>query len=180
MNNEVEIINNEIDILWTNYNNCRAHFPCVSPTMIGQRCVPTAPFYAAQGFEVTYVLNQDLTEDKINKLNEIGHWLNQNFIIRLCALLEAHHVLSNDIKIDFEIDGCEHLNIVRRLRNRFAHSSGRFNPDDKDDKKTMELIRVNLNIDIDRSVDWPLAINTVLQPLCEGCKRYVECKFGSA
>ena len=82
--------------------------------------------------------------------------------------------------INFHLNGAEYLNIVRRLRNRFAHSSGRLNPDDKEDLKTMELMRVNLKISIDGRTDWSLAINTVLEKLLEGCRLYVKEKLSGA
>jgi len=169
-----------MEILWRNLNHTRGYFPYVDDNSVGETVLFTPPYYQAQGISIVHSFDVPLSLVKKNEINEIGHWINQNFIIRLCALMESHHMLSASINIDFNLDGAEQLNIVRRLRNRFAHSSGRFNSADSDDVKTMELIRDHLGISIDGRVDWPLAIDTVLEKLLEGCKMYVAAKTKSS
>jgi len=166
-----------LDLLWENHNNCRAHFPFVTPQSVGAKAVSTAPYYIQQGFNITFLFNEGISADGIDKINEIGHWINQNFVVRLCALLESFSVLSNNI--NFNLDGAEHVHIVRRLRNCFAHSSGRFHPNDSEHRKTMELMRDHLGISIKNLSAWPLPIDTVLEPLFEGCKKYAKNKLGS-
>jgi hypothetical protein len=180
MKTEIDQIYEEIDILWKNINHCRGYFPCVSDESVGAKVLLTPPYYQDQGINIIHSFEDPLTVEKKNEINEVGHWINQNFIIRLCALMESFHMLSKGIDINFHLNGSEHLNIVRRLRNRFAHSSGRFNPDDKEDLKTMKLMRDNLNISIDGRTDWPLAISTVIEKLLEGCRLYVKEKLSGA
>ena len=168
-----------LDILWKDFNNCRAHFPYIQEDAVGATSAQTAPYYVAQGFNISFVFSEGLSKEGILKINQIGHWINQNFVIRLCALLESYHVLSNSIKIDFDIDGAEQINIVRRLRNYFAHSSGKYHPEDEDHKKTIELIRDNIGVSIDGRTEWPLSIDAVLSPLYEGCVKYSKQKMKS-
>jgi hypothetical protein len=68
------------------------------------------------------------------------------------------------------------------LRHRIAHSSGRFNPDKKDDRKTLEVMNEILNRDykVDGRNSWPLAIDFVFIPLRDGCIEYVKNKYDSA
>ncbi len=180
MKKEFEQINKEMDILWTNLNKNRGYFPCVDDSSVGAKILLTPPYYRAQGINIVHKFEEPLSVEIKDEMLRIGHWINQNFIIRLCALIESYQVISNAIKIDFALDGAEQLNIVRRLRNRFAHSSGRYNPDNSDDLKTMELMRKHLGISIDGCTDWPLAIDTVLERLLEGCKLYAEKKLKGA
>ena len=140
----------------------------------------TAPYYIKQGFDITFVFSEGVSAEGIDRINEIGHWISQNFVVRLCALLESFSVLSNKISIDFNLDGANHVNIVRRLRHNFAHSSGRFHPNDSDHQKTMKLMQDYLGISIENLSAWPLAIDTVLEPLFEGCKEYAKNKLESA
>lgn len=165
-----------IDDLWMNFKNCRAHFPAISDTMIGEKLIPTAPYYIADGFQVSFVLNEPLDQSKINKMHEIGHWINQNFMVRLCALLESRKIIPKDgtNKIDQSIDGWEDIDLVRRLRNYFAHSSGKYNPSKSEHIKTMKVLGEHLNINIDGRDDFPLMIDTVLEPLFKGCRKYAE------
>lgn len=180
MNESLIDILNEMDILWQNFVNCRAHFPYVPNEMIGQVAATTAPYYIKQGFHITFNFGEPLTEDIIKKINAIGHWINQNFIVRLCALLESNHILSNEIPIDFDLDGSDDVDLVRRLRNYFAHSSGKYNSSKSEHRKTLEKMGTHLNVDIKNRIDFPLSIGTVIEPLFKGCKKYVESKMKTA
>jgi len=75
MGNNSEEILSLLDNLWMNFKNCRAHFPAISNTMIGQKIIPTAPYYIADGFQVSFVLSEPLDQSKIDKMHEIGHWI---------------------------------------------------------------------------------------------------------
>jgi hypothetical protein len=182
MKKEKDKIYREMDILWRNLNLCRGYFPCVEDSSVGRKILLTPPHYQAQGINIIHSFEEPLTIEKKDEMLRIGHWINQNFVIRLCALMESYHMLSKTIEINFMLDGAEQLNIVRRLRNRFAHSSGRYNPDTADGKDlaTMKLMRNHLGISIEGRTDWPLAINTVLPKLLEGCRLYVKEKLKDA
>ena len=97
-----------LDILWKDFNNCRAYFPYVQEDAVGATTAQTAPYYIAQGFNISFVFNEGLSMESILKINQIGHWINQNFVIRLCALLESYYILEfhkNFKKIDY-LDKC--------------------------------------------------------------------------
>ena len=180
MEKEFKQINKEMDTLWTNLIKNRGYFPCVDDGSVGTKSLLTPPYYRDKGINIVHTFEEPLSIEIKDEILRIGHWINQNFIIRLCALIESYQLLSNVIKIDFTLDGAEQLNIVRRLRNRFAHSSGRYNPDNNDDVKTMKLMGKNLGISIEGRTDWPLVIDTVLERLLEGCKLYAEEKLKTA
>ena len=172
MGKEINDLLESCKTLWNDFNNCKAHFPYVPIDAKGATAVRTAPFYIAQGFDISFLFSEGISEDGIKRINQIGHWLNQNFIIRLCAVIEYFEIISKSIKIDFNLDGAEHINIVRRLRNCFAHSSGRYNPEDKIHRETMELMRDKLGVSIDARTEWPISIDKVLKPLYDGCIKY--------
>lgn len=182
MKEKVEEVIDLLDNLWMNFKNCRAHFPAISNTMIGETIIPTAPYYIADGFQISFVLTDPLDKPKLDTIHEIGHWINQNFVIRLCALLESRDIIPKDLekKMDQNIEGWQNVDLVRRLRNYFAHSSGKYNPSKKEHIKTMEVLGAHLGIDIDGRDDFPLSINTVLEPLFNGCKKYTETKLNTA
>ncbi len=89
MANDIDELLKELHLLWNNFNNCRSHFPFVPNDAKGVKMVRTAPYYIAQGFDISFVFSEGISEEGINKINQIGHWINQNFVIRLCALLES-------------------------------------------------------------------------------------------
>ena len=180
MSDKTEDLLEGIHMLWKNFNNCKAHFPYMPKEAKGEREARTAPYYIQQGFDVKFVFSEGVSEEGIERINEVGHWINQNAIIRLCAVLESFHIMSNTIGINFDLDGAEQLNIARRLRNCFAHSSGRYKADDSEHDKTLKLMKDKLGISIDGCTDWPLSIDTVIQPLFEGCIKYVKEKAKNA
>jgi hypothetical protein len=53
-----------------------------------------------------------------------GHWVNEAFIVRLYAILEAHGVVSSEKKIDPSLPGAADVDICRRLRHEIAHATG--------------------------------------------------------
>lgn len=44
----------EMEILKTNFTNCRAYFPSMTEENIGTTNLITAPFYVRQGFNITF------------------------------------------------------------------------------------------------------------------------------
>jgi len=177
MAHDIGSILKDIDTLWDKFLRCRSHFPCVSPTMAGQRCIPTAPYYEAEGLEGTYILNHDLTLGMIDELNDIGHWLNQNLVVRLYAILDHHNVVDS---IEEEYDGWRYVSLTRWLRNYFVHQSGFYDPIDSDHEKTMQEMGDLLHIGVEGREEFPLPIDEVLRPLLEGCKMFVRNRIGDA
>lgn len=174
MSDETDDLLEAIDIIWQNFNSCKAHFPYMPKEAKGAKEARTAPYYIRQGFDIKFVFSKGISEGAIEKINEVGHWINQNAIIRLCAVLESFHIVSNTIEINFDLDGAEQLNISRRLRNCFVHSAGRYKAFESEHRKTLKIMKDKLGISIDGCTDWPLSIDTVIQPLFEGCINYVK------
>lgn len=179
MNEEAKEILEELDQLWLLFKKCRAHFPAVSKSIIGKKIISTAPYYFDDSSIESFVFRKALDDVDINKLNEIGHWINQNFIIRLCAMLEHKNILPNEGKgkIDQTIDDWQSIDLIRRLRNYFVHSSGRFYPTRGEYQNTAKAIGEYLGVKIENSDNFDLNIQKVLAPLFQGCKQYVESKF---
>jgi hypothetical protein len=148
----------------------------VSP--VGKVTFSTAPFYQRRGHNLEFHFAEPLTEDDVRRIREIGHWINQNYVVRLCALLESHGVVPKEGKgkICKELPGHEEIDILRRLRNEFAHSSGRYDATDPEARKLYERIVDHFRIQTDdpsSAKDYPIPIDTVLVPLTQACKRYV-------
>jgi hypothetical protein len=72
--------------------------------LIGSRRLKTAPFYWNKGFAVTLPSSKPLTKKYIQRNNEIGHWINENVVVRLCAISQSHNLLSEKVSIDKSIE----------------------------------------------------------------------------
>jgi len=165
----------ELDKLKANFTNFRAYFPYMSQQSIGAIEITTSPYYINQGFRITFKFSQPLSEASISKNNEIAGWINQNFIIRLWALLDSYSVTK---KIDSSINGAKDVDLVRRLRNVFVHKNGRYDPTDSRHQKLAEELMIHLRQDssgiIDKEKEFGLSIDTGIDPLFDGCKKYVQ------
>ena len=157
------------------FHNCRAYFPHVTQQHVGQKVLPTAPYYASRGFRLIVAVEEPLAANDIPRINDLGRWVNQNYIVRLCALIEARGLFSS---IDKSVDGWEDMDLLRRLRNRFAHSSGRFDPQDPDQVRLRDRIVRHCKLPTKDYEDYPLSVDTVLDPIFDGCARYVRRKLG--
>jgi hypothetical protein len=154
----------------------RAVFPFLPETLNGEKRFVTAPYYQGMGFTYIFEFATPLTLDFIKSHNDLAHWINQNFVVRLYAVLESNGLISQAIQIRPDLQGHEEVDIVRRLRNQFGHGPGNYDPTDPEKKKLFDRIRTYFNLsneEISRSEGkFPLPINQVLVPLAEGCKRY--------
>jgi hypothetical protein len=165
----------EIDLLMEKYMRSKSLFPYVDETFVGKREMNTAPIYSDSGLKVRFHFSQPLTLNDVEKINEVGHYLNQNVIFRLYALLESYNLFAT--KIDQSIDGWKELDLVRRLRNHFAHTSGEYDPAGSKQKKLVEELVTHFKLGIKEPQDIPLSINEVIIPLFNGCKKYIKDKF---
>jgi hypothetical protein len=166
----------------------RAVFPYMKENLVGETSCRTASLYRHYGFDISFTFAEPLTAEKIGEINEIGHWINQNYVVRLCALLESCHVVPKNRRINKELAGHEEVEILRTLRNVFAHTAGWYRDTDARERRLRERIIQHFSLKPENHPAsgrmFPIPIDEVLIPLTEGCKRYVEasrnCASGGA
>ena len=171
MPKDLNTLISKMDKLFEMHCTCRSHFPYMNRDLIGVRVFPTAPYY---GVKLVFQSVAGLTAGDIDRVNGIGHYINQNFVIRLYALLESYHVISGTIQIDTELVGNEDLDILRRLRNSFGHASGNYNSSDKEGKRLRDRVISHYKLSDREHNGYPLPIDTVLDPMLNACKDYVR------
>lgn len=153
----------------------RATFPYIPDAMIGQSEFSTAPYYFTRGHSVRFRFEPPLDSSTARAIHETGQWINENFVVRLCAALDSHKVTGRQIENRQDLAGYPELRLARKLRNVFAHDSGRCNPANREHQKLRaELIKhFGLKAD-DCPEGWfPLPIDAVLSKLAQGCVEYV-------
>jgi hypothetical protein len=75
----------------------------------------------------------------------IAHWLNQNYIVRLCGILDEYQVITKGKQ-----DGNDFTLVLAGLRHRVgAHTRGYWDPENSDDRKIAELIRKHFDSSVD-------------------------------
>jgi hypothetical protein len=170
-----EALLNEMDEQKNIFTNVKAHFPTMNEAVLGKKELQTAPYYRSKGIYITFTLDRAITGDDIKQNNTITRWMNENYIVRLYALLEAYGIISDKMKIDTSIEGADDIDILRRLRDILAHGTGKYNPFDENQRKLVERMIVRYGIKAkDHLHEMPLAIDTIIDPLFNGCREYVQ------
>jgi len=88
---------NAMDELKEIYEKSRTYFPLMRNDILGHK-VTASGFFDDYG--VIVVFPKGITEKDLKQHNHIADWINQNFIIRLCAMIQSHLKLNKiaDIK----------------------------------------------------------------------------------
>ena len=168
----------EIDAQLRKLLSTRAVFPYMKEDMIGAKSCRTAPLYQHYGLDISFSFAEPLTAENIGEINEIGYWINQNYLVRLCALLESYHVVPKNRPINKELAGHEEVDILKKLRNVFAHTAGWYHNTDAEERRLRNRIIDHFSLkQANHPVSsrmFPIPIDEVVIPLTEGCKRYLE------
>jgi hypothetical protein len=104
-----------------------------------------------------------------------GHWINEAFIVRLYAVLNAHRVIIDKEGFDKSLPHWENVKFCKRLRNEIAHATGRVA--DKDARKLDKEMRCFFDLGEQESIikgRFILSKDTVLRPMLEGCRKYCK------
>ena len=115
-------------------------------------------------------LYESLHLDRLRNTKE-GHWVNEAFVVRLYAILVSHGVVG----IDHDLEGWEDIDLLRRLRNKIAHTRAEI--DDADAKKLDAAIRQRFHLGEQQSLlpgKFVLSKDTVLRPWVAACTAYCE------
>ena len=88
---KTEDIFNEIEQINTIFRYSRSSCPYLDPTYEGQAI--EVPFNLPGGIQTIIKYRDPLTKEFISFNNKVGHFTNQNYIIRLYALIEYYKII---------------------------------------------------------------------------------------
>ena len=165
----------QIDGLYQFFRYSRSFIPFINPNLAGQK--PSLPFNISKNVRSQIDFNEPLSEDFISFNNQTGHFLNQNFLIRLYDLLKYHQIVSAKEKINKNLPGSDEIDILRRLRRLFSHTSGKYDKDDQEKDKLAKRIISHFKLQITEPNDFPISIDTVIAPIVTKTKEYIRAKF---
>lgn len=168
-------LNKAINKLWKNFLQVRSTYPFGRSEFIGKNVLPIRPYYKNRGLGSQIVFPNKITKEDISLINELGYWINQSAIIRLCALLESYGVITKKSKINVNLKGHEEVDIQRRLRNYFAHTN-KYNPKDPDQLKLYNRIVEHFKLTEKESSKFnlPIPINSVVDKIFMKVKLYIS------
>ena len=165
----------KIKAMWEMFVGCRSKFSAMPPEVIGAEVLETGAYYRVRGHNVEFHYPGGVTEDIRKREGVATQWLNESYIVRMISLLNYYRVLEPNI--DTDLVGAEDVNLSRRLRGIFCHTSGRYDKDDREEKKLFTRLVAQYGLsgeDPTVKSEFPLPIDTILEVMTEGCVRYIE------
>lgn len=163
-----------IDLL-KDYREIRAHFPYFSEDSIGNKTFSSPDYYQQNGHNLKFEFDKVLTKSDIERLNRIGNWINQSALIRLAAILDQEDIIKKSSDVDKNIEGHREMEILFKLRNKFAHSRGVYNPQ-KNEQLMSEIIEC---FSLEKKVydKYPIPIDEVIDKIFEKSLIYAKSKL---
>lgn len=155
------------------FHHCRAYFPRIPLKQAGAFRLSGAPYYSAHGYPMQFLFSSPITPHRVRAINAVGLWVNKSYVVHLCAMLESYGIISDSDRLDQSLPGWREVDLVRRLRNVFAHTTGTYNPRNRKHRLLARALVQHLGLTGRRPPGFPLAIDDVLDPLFEGCRNYV-------
>lgn len=162
----------QIDEFRSFHVKVRARFPYLSESVIGTDSIKLPAFYKNEGIDLLLKFDREIDNSIREENNAIGHFANQNFILRLFAIMNYYGFVGDNISLVKESPGFQEVDILRRLRHIYAHSLGKFNPENDDHVKLKQVIQERFSLDVPDYDDFPLNIHAVIDAIIDGCKSY--------
>lgn len=163
-----------IERAWNRMVKARALCPWAESSAAGIVGYQSPPWYMQRG--ATYFVNlaKPLQPDEIRELNEIAMFINRSFVISMAAILEAFDIVPYQTEPDLSrIGGC-HVQLVKWLRNRFAHGEWEYDESRERHRETRALLERLFPIAAVEQPGFALSIDTILEPLKNGVLDYIR------
>lgn len=179
---EIDDLLEKMNRLFDNFCRCRYYFPLMPQICVGMeniKIVETGDDCSKRN--MTFCFEGGFSENDRVQYKEIASWLNQNFIIRLCALIEINNPsiyehLKQPSKNNKKRQGYKHYNLLYKLRQQLAHTDGRYEPKGIRGKEHEEILNgliSEYSLQIESEPEFfPLPIDVVIIPMFKGC---LEC-----
>ena len=174
INHPLQTMLDEMRILFNRFMFVKAHFQGFPPNSIGQTEFASSELHKYFGQNIVFIFPEGLTQEHLNKINDAAYYTKQNFIIRLCALFFKYQILHAEKKLNKNYPEWKYVDMLRRLINHFAKSSGLPNLNNPEHRKTIQKMEILFDIQIDKIEKFPLAIDKIIIPLYNGCTEYVK------
>jgi hypothetical protein len=167
---QIEEICGEVERQWEYHFIARAAFP---PNIL--EVIPeyeSSQYHIQHGAQMNVRVRVPLSPLMERGLEGIGHWLNQNYIIRLFGILDEYQVITAGKQAKNP-----YTRILASLRHKVgAHSRGYRNPDNGEVRKLTRLIQEHLDPAVlaDDVRHFNLSIHLVLHRLKAHCVTFVR------
>jgi hypothetical protein len=125
-------------------------------------------------------LHDPINTDFLERNRRMGKWINENAIIRLYGIINYHCMVGKKIEIDKKLPGAREVDLMRRMRNAFTKTQLNYRPSDLEnvELRNQVISHFGFNRVEFPEGEIPTPINTVVEPIFNGCRNYVSAKIG--
>ena len=162
---EISGICKEINEQWDNHLTCRAVF--FSGMDLSVSCHGSPSYYVNKGIDIKFQLPTPLTPILRRTLHDAPNWQNQNYIIRLCGILDEAGLMTAGKEQENP-----YTKILGDLRSKVgAHSSGKHSTRKKKSKDIQDRIQKYLDPKFkpEHLDSFNLSIDAVLERIKNRC-----------
>ncbi|MDD5645611.1 MAG: hypothetical protein PHW86_00350 [Candidatus Bipolaricaulis sp.] len=162
-----------IEKLWEHFVKARALCPYMSGGMLGAETYVAGDWYRARGATYFVRPSRPLTALDLAEINEIGGFVSRSFVISMAAALEEHNVVPCGTSPDRALPGGDHVQLVKWLRNCFAHGNSVYAATDQRHVRTRQLLESLFPVPTQGTTGFVYSIDTILEPLKDGTLTYI-------
>jgi hypothetical protein len=159
---------------WQSTIKVRALCPTADKSAIGFTEYASPTWYQIHGAVYFVKPAHSLTEEDIAELSEMASFVNRSFIIAMSAILESYKVVPYRSNPDLSVEGGEHVQLVKWLRNHFAHGEYEYDNNKPEHVRTRKLLEKLLPIGAAKGQGFVTSIDTVLELLKDGVLKYIS------
>jgi hypothetical protein len=163
-----------IERLWRHLVKARALCPYMPDTMLGAEAYIAGDWYSGRGATYFVKPSRPLVRADLTEINETGGFINRSFVISMAAALEEHNVVPCGTGPNRAIPGGDHVQLVKWLRNCFAHGDSVYDATDKRCVRARQLLQELFPVPTQGTVGFVYSIETILEPLKNGVLQYIR------
>jgi len=157
-----------LDDFWEMFLKNRSLCGYLPTSAIGMRRLMPGGYYDQATPYEAIIFKESVTVESRAAHNAVATWNNENFVLRLWAILESNGFTK---PIREGAARADYVRLLKRLRQHFGHGSGRLDLS-KSDHRRIHRDLTSLFPDLDSEERIPLSIDTVLEPLFLRCREY--------
>lgn len=132
----------------------------------------TQPYNVNQQTKFIMKFDKPISKELQSLHRKVGHYLNQNYLIRLYEILKHYKIAGK--YINHKLKGSEDIEILWELRCKFAHGLGKYDPTDQRDKKLLTKLMTRYKEDHLIKDEFPISQDKTIKEIIHGIKSYLK------
>ena len=132
----------------------------------------TQPYNVNHQTKFKMRFDQPMTNELQSLHSKVGHYLNQNYLIRLYEILKHHNVAGKHL--DKTLRGSEDIEILWELRCKFAHGVGKYDPTVKEDQDLLAMLMFRYKEEHIVKDEFPISQDKTIKEIIHSIVSYLN------